>query len=244
MRAFGLIGKPLSHSFSKKYFTQKFIEENIIDCSYELFELPSIDSLSQLLATHSELKGLNVTIPYKEAVLPFLQQQSDDVKAIGACNCIRVVNGQLHGFNTDAFGFQTSLQAHLSSRHKAALVLGSGGASKAIKYVLQQLGINYLQVSRTKSAETITYQDLNEPLMESHTLIINTTPLGTYPAVDDAPSIPYEYLTDQHFLFDVVYNPAKTKFLVQGEQRGAQILNGKEMLVHQAEESWKIWNDL
>lgn len=243
MRAFGLIGKPLSHSFSKKYFTEKFIKENIVDCSYELFELQSIDELPHLISSHSELHGLNVTIPYKEVVLPFLQQQNDIVKAIGACNCIKIVDGKLYGFNTDVLGFKKSLTAHLSQHHKKALVLGSGGASKAIKHVLTQLGIEYLQVSRTRSNDAIAYVDLNEDLLQSHTLIINTTPLGTFPNVETAPAIPYEFISNKHFLFDVVYNPAKTKFLLEGEKHGAQILNGLEMLVYQAEESWRIWID-
>lgn len=243
MRTFGLIGKPLSHSFSKKYFTQKFTEQAIVDCSYELFELQSIDELTQLIAAHAHLNGLNVTIPYKEVVLPFLEQQNDVVKATGACNCIKIVDGKLYGFNTDVIGFKKSLIAHLPAHHKKALVLGSGGASKAIKYVLAELGIEYIQVSRTKSNDVIAYEDLTEELVQSYTLIINTTPLGTFPDVATAPTIPYAFLSSRHFLFDVVYNPAKTRFLLEGEKRGAQILNGHEMLVYQAEESWRIWNE-
>jgi shikimate dehydrogenase len=239
---FGLIGKPLSHSFSKKYFEQKFIEENIIDCSYELFELQSIDELPKLISSNPRLKGLNVTIPYKEAVLPLLHHKNEIVTAIGACNCIKIVDEELYGFNTDVIGFKKSLLEHLSQHHKKALVLGSGGAAKAIQYVLNDLRIEYLLVSRNKKEEGITYQDLNESIIVDHTLIINTTPLGTYPNVGESPNIPYQFLSKQHFLFDVVYNPSKTKFLEEGEKRGAQILNGYEMLVYQAEESWKIWN--
>jgi shikimate dehydrogenase len=243
MRRFGLIGKTLKHSFSKTYFEKKFAEEGIKDCSYENFELPSIDGLSQLLTNHPDLKGVNVTIPYKEDVLPFLHSKNEIVKEIGACNCIKIVNGELYGFNTDAIAFKNSLQLYLKPHHKCALVLGTGGASKAVQYALKELNIDFLLVSRKKQLNQLGYEDVGEDTIQKHCIIINTTPLGMYPNIDQDPPIPYEALTSQHLLYDLIYNPPKTKFLQQGEKKGAQIVNGYEMLLAQAEESWRIWND-
>lgn len=242
MTKYGLIGYPLSHSFSKKYFTEKFERESIQDHVYELFPIESIGELPNLLKAETALKGLNITIPYKEQVISYLDEQSDVVKAIQACNCICIRDGKLIGYNTDVLGFEKTLERQLKVSHKHALVLGTGGAAKAVHYVLQKKGIDYLEVSRAKREGNITYNELDEKIMASHTLIVNTTPLGMYPNLDESPSIPYHLLNEHHYLYDLVYNPAKTKFLVEGERRGAQIENGADMLVIQAEASWDIWN--
>jgi len=242
MHLYGLIGMPLAQSFSKKYFTEKFEREHITDAAYELFPLENISLLTDLLASNPGLKGLNVTIPYKEQVLPFLHAASNEAKEIAAVNCIKISNGQLKGFNTDAPAFKNSLLPLLGSHHKNALVLGTGGAAKAVLQVLKGLGIDYAFVSRSKGAG-FTYEELNSSIIEAYPLIINTTPLGSYPKVDNAPAIPYEYLSSKNYLYDLVYNPSKTLFLQKGEERGATIKNGYEMLVGQAELSWQIWND-
>ena len=242
MKRFGLIGKTLKHSFSKGFFEKKFIEQGINDCSYENFELPSIDEFPNLIANNPGLKGLNVTIPYKEGVLQFLSSKNEIVEAIGACNCIKLIDEKLHGFNTDAVAFKNSLQKYLKPEHKCALVLGTGGASKAVQYALKQLRIDFVIVSRHKKENQLGYEDVGEDTIKEHQIIINTTPLGMYPNVDQDPPIPYDALSSQHLLYDLTYNPPKTKFLRQGEAKGAQIINGYEMLVAQAEESWRIWN--
>lgn len=241
MRLYGLLGKTLKHSFSKIFFTEKFAQEGLSDCRYENFELAQIEDLHLLLQQHPQ--GLNVTIPYKEAVIPFLHQQSDVVKAIGACNCIKIKDGRLFGHNTDVVGFKQSLEKGLRPHHKKALILGTGGAAKAVLYVLAQLGIETTIVSRTKNADTITYDEVDKAVFEDHFLIINTSPVGMYPAVDAAPDLPYDALTPQHFLFDLIYNPAETQFLKKGKETGAQTENGYEMLVGQALESWRIWSE-
>ncbi len=242
MTVFGLIGFPLSHSFSKKYFSEKFIRENISDCRYELFPLSDISNFPDLWENNPDLSGVNVTIPYKEKVIPFLDSASDIVIKTGACNCIKKINGLLRGFNTDVIGFEKVLLQKLKPNHRSALILGTGGASKAVQYVLEKNGINYLLVSRDPQKNQISYTGLNQELMQAHNLIINTTPVGMYPDVDASPDIPYEYITADHFLFDLIYNPAKTLFLQKGEARGGIIQNGEGMLVIQAEESWHIWN--
>lgn len=242
MTKYGLIGYPLSHSFSKKYFTEKFERESIQDHEYELFPIDQISQLPSLLHTETNLKGLNVTIPYKEQVIPYLDELTEVVKEIQACNCIRILDGKLIGYNTDVIGFEKTLYSKLSNHHQRALVLGTGGASKAVHFVLKKKGIDFLEVSRTKGEGRITYQEIDEQVIASHTLIINTTPLGMYPNVEEAPDLPYHLLSDQHYLYDLVYNPAKTKFLLEGESRGAVIENGVDMLVIQAEASWDIWN--
>jgi len=241
MRRYGLIGRTLTHSFSKNYFTKKFEENGIANCVYDNFELATINDFPQLLQKYPDLRGLNITIPYKEDILPFLSNSNGIVKEVGACNCIRLDGETITGYNTDVIGFWRSLQPKLKPHHKKALVLGTGGAAKAIRYVLQQLGIDYRMVSRRKGLEEMGYEDLGEEVLANYHLVINTTPLGMYPNVDADPPIPYEYLTGKHFLYDVIYNPAKTKFLAEGEKRGAQICNGYEMLIEQAEESWRIW---
>jgi shikimate dehydrogenase len=242
MRRFGLIGKTLKHSFSKGFFEKKFSEQGIKDCSYDNFELPSINEFPNIIVNNPELKGLNVTIPYKEEVLQFLNSKNEIVESIGACNCIKIVGAELHGFNTDAVAFKNSLQKYLKPHHKCALVLGTGGASKAVQYALKQLGIDFLLVSRRKQENQLGYEDVSRDIIEGHQIIINTTPVGMFPNVAQDPPIPYKVLTPDHLLYDLIYNPAKTKFLLYGEEKGAQIINGYEMLVAQAEESWRIWN--
>lgn len=244
MRKFGLIGYPLSHSFSKKFFAQKFAAETIVDCDYELYPVATIGELPFLLKQQPGLEGLNVTIPYKKQVLQFLDEATHEVEQMQACNCIRIKEGKLYGFNTDVTGFEKTFIPHLLPIHKKALILGTGGAASAVEFTLKKLGIEYLFVSRTQAAgnNSITYDDLNEELIRSHTIIINTTPLGTYPDIERCPNIPYQYLGAQHYLYDLVYNPAETLFLKKGKEKGATIQNGAEMLVIQAEESWKIWN--
>ncbi|HET7897858.1 MAG TPA: shikimate dehydrogenase [Flavisolibacter sp.] len=242
MKRYGLIGRTLKHSFSQNFFTKKFEENGITDCVYQNFELATIDEFPQLLKTYPDSKGFNVTIPYKEEILPFLTNTNEVVKEIGACNCIKVEGDSLTGYNTDVVGFRNSLESRLKPHHKKALILGTGGAAKAIRYVLSQLGIEYVMVSRRKGEHELGYEDLGKEVLADHYLIINTTPLGMYPNVNANPPIPYEYLTPKHFLYDLIYNPEKTKFMAEGEKRGAQTCNGYEMLIGQAEESWRIWN--
>jgi len=243
MRLFGLIGYPLSHSFSKKYFTEKFEKEGITDCRYETFSIPSIDELSDIVKANPDLCGLNVTIPYKEEVLSYLDAKSELVNKIHTCNCIKISEGTLTGYKTDAPAFEKSLKEKLQPHHKKALILGTGGAAKAVEFSLRQLKISYKNVSRKPSAKSFSYEQLTDQLMQEYTLIINATPLGMYPNIVEAPQIPYHALNEKHYLFDLIYNPEKTLFLQKGEKQGAAIKNGYEMLVLQAEESWKIWNE-
>lgn len=241
MRKFGLVGYPLTHSFSQRYFTEKFEREGIADCVYSNFSLEFIGDLAAVLAD-AELCGLNVTIPYKQQVMSFLDSLSPVVEAIGACNCIRIEGGRRFGHNTDVVGFEQSLVKKLSGHHRRALVFGTGGAAKAVEWVLRRLGIDFLSVSRAAGPGAIGYADVDAALLDTHELIVNTTPLGMYPNVSVCPPLPYEALTPRHYLFDLVYNPARTLFLEKGEARGAVVENGYEMLVLQAEESWRIWN--
>ena len=242
MIKYGLIGHPLTHSFSKKYFTEKFERESIADHEYELYPIQEISALPSLLSSVPELRGLNITIPYKEQVIPYLDEQSAVVKEIQACNCIRIHKGRLIGYNTDVIGFEKTLERKLLPHHNRGLVLGTGGAAKAVHYVLRSKGIGFLEVSRTPKEGCLTYADINEEVLFSYKLIINTTPLGMYPQIEESPELPYDALSDQHYLYDLVYNPAKTKFLLEGERRGALIENGADMLIIQADASWEIWN--
>lgn len=242
MKVFGLIGRPLTHSFSRTYFTEKFHRQNLTDLRYENFELSTIDDLPALLEDHPQLVGLNVTIPYKKEVLPYLNDADPVVKQIGACNCIKITGGRLTGYNTDVIGFRESLVPLLKPFHNKALVLGTGGAAEAVKFVLDELHIEFVSVSRNKKEDGITYDAVDEALLQQHLLLINTTPLGMFPHLDEAPDLPYQYLSNRHLLFDLIYNPEKTLFLAEGEKRGALISNGYQMLVKQAEESWRIWN--
>ncbi len=243
MRRYGLIGYPLTHSFSQNYFTEKFETEGIAGCTYSNYSLPGIADLPSVLAD-PELCGLNVTIPYKEQVIAFLQQRSPIVEAIGACNCIRIEDGRLTGYNTDVVGFEQSLVGKLAPHHRQALVLGSGGAAKAVEFVLNKLGIGYRLVTRRPRPGTgdIGYEQVDAGVLREASLIINTTPLGMHPHTDECPPLPYDALTPRHYLFDLIYNPARTLFLQQGEVRGAAVENGYGMLIGQAEESWRIWN--
>jgi shikimate dehydrogenase len=244
MRRFGLIGKTLAHSFSQTYFSKKFEQEGITDCSYQNFELSQIQDIDSLLDQYPDLEGFNITIPYKEAILPYLFKQNEVVQAVGACNCVKVVDGRFIGFNTDVVGFRQSLQPQLKPHHTKALILGWGGAAKAVAYALTSLHIDYLVVSRNKYGNTISYSEVDIALLEQYTLFINTTPLGMYPNVDEAPEIPYNLLSAKHFLFDLIYNPVQTRSLELGAQQGAQTSNGYDMLIGQAEASWRIWNTL
>ncbi len=242
MRLFGLIGYPLSHSFSKKYFTEKFEKEEITECRYDLFPLKTVEELPILIQKHPELEGLNVTIPYKKRMFSFLDT-SYIPDGIDACNCINITDGKLAGYNTDVTGFEKSLKPLLKTFHKRALVLGNGGATAAVIYVLRKLDIKFEIVSRKRhNGSAFTYSNLDKSIMTESTLIINTTPLGMFPETDTCPDIPYQYIAEKHLLYDLVYNPAKTLFLQNGEERGAIIKNGEEMLMLQAEESWRIWN--
>jgi shikimate dehydrogenase len=244
MKLYGLIGYPLGHSFSKKYFTEKFIKEGITDCRYELFAIPSIKDLPLVINSNPDLKGLNVTIPYKQNVLEYVNETSDAVKKIGAANTIKFDGDKIIAYNTDVIGFENSLLQKLKPSHQKALVLGTGGSSKAIQYVLKKLGIDFLLVTRSQSLQqgSINYSMVDEAIIKDHQLVINCTPVGMYPNVNEYPQLPYKFLSDQHYLYDLIYKPEKTLFLKRGEERGARIQNGLDMLTIQAEESWKIWN--
>lgn len=243
MRRFGLIGYPLSHSFSQQYFTDKFRQLGITDCVYENFPISQIEEFSIILREYPDLEGINITIPYKEKVISFLSKQTEVVKKTGACNCIHITGAELIGYNTDVIGFEQSLLPLLAPHHTNALVLGTGGAAKSVYYVLQKLGISYIEVSRhAGTAGQLTYQQVTPEIVSKHSLIINTTPLGMYPKTGECPALPYEAITPQHYLFDLIYNPEVTLFLQKGKERGAIIKNGGDMLTIQAEESWRIWN--
>jgi shikimate dehydrogenase len=243
VKLYGLIGYPLSHSFSKKYFTQKFELENIEGCHYELFEIDHISKLfTEVLARYPELCGFNVTIPYKKAIIPFLHDTSH--LPLDACNCVSIRQGRLIGYNTDVLGFEASLKPLLADTHRPALVLGTGGAAEGVKYVLHKLGIPYTTVSRSPGKGQLIYAQLTHEVVAAHKLIINTTPLGTAPAVHECPPMAYEGIGPGHYLYDLVYNPAETRFLQLGKAQGAVVKNGAEMLELQAEASWAIWNDL
>jgi shikimate dehydrogenase len=242
MKRFGLIGYPLSHSFSKKYFTEKFEREGLKDHVYDLFPIASIDKLPDVLSKHRDLVGLNVTIPYKQQVMKYLNA-SNLPKGVEACNCIKIENGKLTGNNTDVMGFELSFKQLLKPHQKKALVLGNGGATVAVLYVLKKLNIDYQIVSRrVHDGSTLTYNDVSVAVIKEHPVIINTTPLGTFPDVDECAPIPYEAITSEHYLFDLIYNPSETLFLKKGKEKGATIKNGFDMLEIQAEESWKIWS--
>ena len=244
MKIYGLIGNPLSHSFSQKYFTEKFRKEKITGCSYLNFEIKNLNNEIGKLKNDSLLCGLNVTIPYKLQIIPFLDELSAECKEINACNCIKIYNGKWTGFNTDVTGFEKSFAPHLQAHHTKALVLGTGGSSKAVAYILEKAGIEFLFVTSKKetSPGTIHYDSIFPSLLQEFTIVINTTPAGMYPNVNGYPKIPYEYVSGRNYFFDLVYNPAKTLFLSKAEAKGAVIQNGEQMLVTQAEESWKIWS--
>ncbi|NND31167.1 MAG: shikimate dehydrogenase [Saprospiraceae bacterium] len=244
-RKFGLIGYPLSHSFSKKYFTDKFEKESIHETSYENFPIEDIGQMLSLFENHPALIGLNVTIPYKELVLEHLDELARDAKEIGAVNTIkRCDGGKLKGYNSDIYGFGETLHRFVKSHHPSGvLILGTGGASKAVRYVCEKMGFHVRFVSRKESSSTLSYAQLNREVIHQHLLIINTTPLGMYPDINEFPPIPYHHLLPQHYLLDLIYNPAETAFLQRGAAMGCQVKNGLEMLILQAEKSWSIWND-
>jgi shikimate dehydrogenase len=245
MKLFGLIGYPLGHSFSKQYFTEKFEREGIADCAFEAFPIESVNEFPVLLKNNPALKGLSVTIPYKEQVLQFVDELSAEVKAIGAANSIKIHNGKLTAYNTDIVGFEKSFVKLLQPHHTKALVLGTGGASKAVQYVLRNLSVDFLIVTRNKqNSNQITYSEIDEAIMKEYPVIINCSPVGMYPDDNIAPAIPYQFISASHYLYDLVYKPAETLFLKNGKERGAAVQNGYEMLLIQAEESWRIWNSL
>ncbi|MBT8272821.1 MAG: shikimate dehydrogenase [Bacteroidia bacterium] len=238
---YGLVGKDIDYSFSKSYFKSKFENENL-HCSYKNFDLQNIEEFPSILST--EIKGLNVTIPYKEQIIPYLDKLSKKAEAIGAVNTIKISKkGKLKGYNTDAYGFKKSLKPLLKKHHQKALILGTGGASKAIIFVLNKLGISYSFVSRVLNEDVnYSYDTLTDYDIEQHQIIINCTPLGTFPKVEEFPKIPYDGISGSHLLYDLVYNPPISKFLEKGLERGATVCNGENMLALQAEKSWKIWN--
>ncbi len=245
MNVYGLIGYPLSHSFSKKYFTEKFEQENIAATKYELFEIRDISDFPKIIANNPNLRGLNVTIPYKEAVIKYLDDVAESAKKINAVNVIKIgKNGKMIGYNSDYYGFKNSLFRFLPENYKGikALVLGSGGAAKAVKAVLEDLQIPYLVVSRKQDPSTITYEAVTEEHVKEYKLVINTTPIGMYPNVKDSPYLPYSSYTAEHFFYDLVYNPQETLFMMKGKARGAKTKSGLEMLHLQAEKAWEIWN--
>ena len=244
-KKYGLVGYPLGHSFSARFFAGKFSREGR-DAVYENYELPQVDGLRQLVADTPGLSGLNVTIPHKRHVMPLLDALSPEAEAIGAVNVIRIERGvggvRLTGYNSDALGFSRSIAPLLRPDHHAALVLGTGGASLAVVYALHRLGVVPHCVSRTAAPGRLTYEDLTEEVMAAHTVVVNCSPVGMFPHVDEAPQIPYQWVTPAHLLYDLVYNPEETKFMRLGRERGAVVKNGLEMLRLQAMASWDIWN--
>ena len=258
MKKYGLIGFPLKHSFSEKYFTEKFQKEGYEDCVYEAFPLPNLSDLPDLIKANPDLRGLNVTVPHKIGVIYYMDKLDPAAKEIDAVNCIKIVNQhpveaffsgelstlqvRLEGYNTDAYGFEMSLKPLLKKHHTKALILGAGGAARAVAYVLHKLGISYKHVSRRSIKKQLSYAQLTEDIVSENLLIVNTTPVGTYPHIEAFPEIPYNALTSKHLLYDLVYNPVETEFLRRGKEHGATIKNGLEMLHLQAEKSWEIWN--
>jgi len=242
MKKLGLIGFPLSHSFSPGYFKKKFETLGIEGWQYGLYPLDKIDAFCALMEDEKPF-GINVTIPYKEQVIPFLDELDKEAAEIGAVNTIKISNQKTKGFNTDIYGFEKSIEPLLKNHHKNALILGSGGASKAVEYALKKMGIAPSFVSRTAGKGQFTYEDLNAEILENQTIIVNTTPLGMSPNIDACSAIPYNAITPHHLLYDLVYNPTETLFLKKGKQQGAAIKNGYEMLCLQADKSWEIWTE-
>ena len=245
MKLYGLIGKHIQHSFSPSYFADKFKDEGIKDVDYRLFPLADISEFNKLKEQEPDLKGLNVTIPYKTSIIPYLDSISEEAKTVGAVNTIKFTGTKTKGFNTDIYGFSKSLKAHIGEAHynSGALVLGTGGASKAIVYALKQLKINHQYVSRNPGTGLLTYEELNRSVLEKHLTIINATPLGMSPDTNNYPDLPYNAIGKQHLLFDLVYNPEQTLFMKKGLQKGATVVNGLRMLHLQAKKSWEIWQE-
>ena len=243
MKRFGLIGKRLGHSFSAKYFAEKFEREGLLDCDYSLYELPEIECVKEFMLT-PDLVGFNVTIPYKQQIIPYLDALDAQAREVGAVNCVKIErDGRRVGYNTDVDGIRLSLDKLLGEEKvSAALILGTGGASQAVQYVLRERGIDYKVVSRDANKADLTYDDLTQDVMATHRLIINASPVGMYPACDNCPDIPYAMLSGSHYLFDLVYNPLTTRFMELGAEQGAATLSGIDMLYAQAESAWRIWN--
>lgn len=242
-KRFGLMGRNISYSFSKGYFTDKFNAENFIGCTYENFDIQEIASFTEVVQNNNDLKGLSVTIPYKESVIPFLDKLSKKAALIGAVNTIKITKkGKLKGYNTDYYGFKKALEPLLQPHHKKALILGTGGASKGVAFALDELDIAYTFVSREAKENAIDYIRINATTFDNYQIIVNATPVGTSPNTEAFPLIPYEHFTANHIAFDLIYNPAETQFLKKAKEKGAQIKNGYDMLVFQAEKAWKIWN--
>ncbi len=242
-KRFGLLGRNINYSFSRGYFTDKFKNEKLENCSYENFDIPEITAFAQIIANNTNIKGMNVTIPYKEVVIPYLDKLSKKAAKIGAVNTIKFTKkGKLKGYNTDYYGFMKSLSPLLQPHHKRALILGTGGASKGVAFVLEELGIEYTFVSREAKPKAIEYSQINADTFNKYQIIINSTPIGTSPNIEACPAIPYEYFTKQHIAYDLIYNPAETQFLKNAKEQGAKIKNGLDMLVFQAEKAWEIWN--
>ena len=242
-RQFGLIGKNIDYSFSRKYFFKKFSDDLYTDCTYENFDIQTIEEFQAIVQSNSNLKGLNVTIPYKTTIIPFLDKLSKKASKIGAVNVIKFTKkGKLKGYNSDYYGFKKSIQALLQPHQKKALILGTGGAAKAVAFALDELGIYYTFVSREAHEKTIDYNRINETTFDNFQIVINCTPLGTSPNVDSCPDLPYDFFTENHLAFDLIYNPEETLFLKKAKEQGTTIKNGYEMLVFQAEKGWKIWN--
>lgn len=245
-KTFGLVGKKISYSFSKGYFTDKFLNQGLTNHEYLNFDLESIQDFSKVIQKfHSTLKGVNVTIPYKQEIFKFLDDIDDTAKEVGAVNTVKYTDqGKLIGYNSDVVGFEQSIVPLLKPHHTKALILGTGGASKAVSYVFKTLGIDSVKVSRNAfEKREILYDDLTKPLLSEYTIIINCSPVGTFPNVNQKPAIPYQFITHDHLLYDLIYNPKETSFLSEGMKKGARTKNGYEMLVLQAEESWRIWNE-
>lgn len=242
MKRFGLIGKKLGHSFSAKYFAEKFEREGLLECDYSLYELPEIECVKEFMLTPG-LVGFNVTIPYKQQIIPYLDALDAQAREVGAVNCVKIErDGRRVGYNTDVDGIRLSLDKLLGEEKVgSALVLGTGGASQAVQYVLRERGIDYKVVSRDKGKADLTYDELTQDVMATHRLIINASPVGMYPACDNCPNIPYAMLSGSHYLFDLVYNPLTTRFMELGAEQGATTLSGIDMLYAQAESAWKIW---
>jgi shikimate dehydrogenase len=242
-KQFGLVGKNISYSFSKNYFTERFQKDNTLDCTYENFDIQDIADFPIIIGNNPNLVGLNVTIPYKQVVVPFLDELSETAAKIGAVNVIKITKERkLIGHNSDCYGFKKALEPLLQPHHKKALILGTGGASKAVAFALEELGISYTFVSRKASEKQISYDQIDASTFENYYIIINSTPLGTSPNTEAFPEIPYDYFTPKHIAFDLIYNPAETQFLKKAKANGAVIKNGLEMLVNQAEKAWEIWN--
>lgn len=247
MRKFGLIGFPLGHSFSKQYFTDKFEREQISDCEYRNYPVASLEELPGIVRNNPELCGLNVTIPYKTEILHYVDQTEPVVKEIGAANVLKITRKgpviRINAFNSDISGIRDSVSPLLTGKEKKAMILGTGGSSRAVCYILEKLGLEIIRVSRTGSDATLSYREVNSDIIESSDLIVNTTPLGMYPDISSKPEIDYSLLNEKHILFDLVYNPELTSFLRMGKERGCRIISGLKMLYSQAERSWEIWND-